>query len=405
MIELQEVFIGRQPILTRDQQVYGYEMLFRSSRQNFANLPAEKCPTSVVLTNLFGDVGFNESVGKGKKAFINFSDGLLEAQHDLFFSSEDVVIEVLETVTFTPSIVKSIQRLKRQGFQIAFDDYVFSPSLEKFESLAHIVKVDLPSVDLSTLPTHVARLKSKGVRVLAEKVETLEEFERCKQMGFDLFQGYFFAKPQVIQQKALPLNHLSVLRLLNKTYDPSANLNDIVELVSQDVTLSQKVLTLSSVLSPNVSLNSVHDAVMRFGIRRMQGWIAMLLLSGLGNKPAELFTTALIRAKFCEQLGEYLGGPAKETFYTVGLLSVLDAVFDLEMNRILKEMNLDPLINQALLESKGIAGQVLQCVCHIEQGQLPVELELCKDSSGLKSIDLSHFYVKAMKYAAELTTT
>jgi len=297
------------------------------------------------------------------KAFINFTEGLLLRENMPFFPRKQAVIEVLEDVKVTPKLISSLKKLREAGYTIALDDYVFNPELEVLEEFADIIKVDILLVGPKKMATHVQKLKDKGIRLLAEKVETREQFDFCRKIGFDYFQGYFFAKPKIIKGQRLPNNKLTLVQLLSSVYDPDINMDILTDIISKDVTLSQKLLKFASTVGENpVAVKSIRDAVMRFGLDRLKSWSSMLVLSGVDDKPVELFTTSLARAKFCELVGAKIGDQSKDAYFTVGLFSTLDALMDNDLADLLSQMSFDEALKAALLEGKGNLGLVLNAV-------------------------------------------
>lgn len=395
MAELVDVYVGRQPIFNRDMSLFAYELLFRSNQKdNHANVLGGDSASANVMISAFGDIGLRDVVGE-RKAFINFTDGLLNPEYQSFFPRNHIVIEVLEDVKVTPKLMNSLQQLRDKGFTIALDDYVFNPELEPLEEYADIIKVDILDVGAKELIKHSAKLKAKGIRLLAEKVETEDQFEYCKRLGFDYFQGYFFAKPKIIQGKRLPTNKMAVLELLANVYDPDVDMRQLSESISKDVALSQKLLKFASqTVSGKQEITSIHDAVLRFGLDRLKSWSSMLALSGIDDKPMELFATSLTRAKFCELAGDKVGGFSKDTYFTVGLFSSLDAVMDLELEKLLENMSLSQPVQQALLLGEGELGEVLKAVKALERGQTDFELP-----DDLSPTELSKLYLEAMDFA------
>ena len=395
MAELVDVFVGRQPIFKKDMELYAYELLFRSNQKdNKAVIFGGDSASAHVMLSAFGDIGLKEVVGD-KKAFINFTEGLLNPEYQSFFPRKHIVIEVLEDVKVTPTLLHSLKLLRDRGFTIALDDYVFNPELEVLEDFADIIKVDILDVGAKALIKHTAKLKAKGILLLAEKVETQDQFDYCKKLGFDLFQGYFFAKPKIIQGKRLPANKLAILDLLANVYDPDVDMRKLSESISKDVVLSQKLLKFASQSTGGrFEITSIHDAVMRFGLERLKSWSSMLALSGIDDKPMELFVTSLTRAKFCELVGSKVGKHSKETYFTVGLFSSLDALMDSGMETLLSSMTLSKSVEDALLSFEGPLGQVLSAVKGLEHGQTDFKLP-----GELSATELSAMYIKAMKFS------
>lgn len=395
MSQLVDIFIGRQPIFNQQLEVIAYELLFRGNTQdNHAMILGGDTASAQVMMNVFGEMGLEEVLGE-HKGFINFTEGLLLREYQPFFPKRRVVIEVLEDIKVTPKLISSLSKLKELGFTIALDDYVFNPELEPLERFADIIKVDIMAVGPKQLIQHSQRLKAKGILLLAEKVETRQQFEYCLKLGFDYFQGYFFAKPKIIEGKRLPNNKLTILELLASVYDPDVDMHQLSDIIGKDVSLSQKLLKFVAETSgPEIRIASIHDAVLRFGLNRLKSWASMLVLSGVDDKPLELFITALTRAKFCELVGEHIGGANKDSYFTVGLFSCLDAVMDAELEVLLEKLGLERSIESALLEGQGELGQVLTLVKGLEQGRtdLPVP-------EGVTPSDISKMYLRSMKFS------
>lgn len=397
MSSLIDIYIGRQPIFDHSAEVWAYELLFRSGDgMNSAQILGGDHATAQVMLNLFGDMGLKNVVGD-HKAFINFTEGLLLSENQPFFPPNQVVIEVLEDVNVSPEMIESLQKLRQSGYKIALDDYIFNPELAEFEACADVIKVDILEVGPQKLKEHIGRLKDQGIKLLAEKVETREQFEFCRKIGFDLFQGYFFAKPQVLKGRSLPSNKLAIIQLLSQVYDPDVDMSMLSTTISQDVALSQKLLKFVSAIDNRFELNSIHDAVMRFGLKRLQSWASMLVLSKADDKPIELFNTSLIRAKFCELVGSQVGDHSKDSYFTVGLFSTLDALMDTPLETVLAELNFDENVKQALLAHAGSLGSTLMAVKSLEQGRTDFELPKTITAS-----ELSKIYLEAMEFSNQL---
>lgn len=394
MPQLVDIYLGRQPIFDVNMRVFAYELLFRSgSEENHAQILGADNATAQVMMNLFGDLGLKEVVGE-HKAFINFTEGLLLRENRPFFPRKQVMIEVLEDVKVSPQLLRSLKSLREDGYSIALDDYIFNPELNALEEFADIIKVDILQVGPKKLLEHVGRLKEKGIRLLAEKVESREQYEFCKKIGFDYFQGYFFSKPKIIKGQSLPSNKLTTLELLSSVYDPDIDMHILSNIISKDVSLSQKLLKFASTVSGTHQVTSIHDAVLRFGLDRLQSWASMLVLSGVDDKPIELFNTSLIRAKFCELVGTKVGDLSRDSYFTVGLFSTLDAVMDASLEELLGQLNFDPKIKAALVDSHGSLGVALNAAKAVEQGEIDFELP-----NGLTPAELSKLYLEAMEFA------
>lgn len=397
MSKLVDIYLGRQPIFNSSMKVYAYELLFRANTEdNHATILGGDNATAQVMMNLFGDMGFSNVVGD-HRAFINFTEGMLLRENRPFFPKRQVVIEVLENIEPTEQLMEALQTLRKDGFKIALDDYAFADNYRALEGYADIIKVDILEAGPKKMKENVPRLKEKGLLVLAEKVETREQFEFCEKIGCDYFQGYFFSKPKIIQGKSLPANKLAVLQLLSGVYDPDIDMHKLSDLISHDVSMSQKLLKMASISGGNHVITSIHDVVLRFGLKRLQSWASVLVLSSVDDKPSELMVTSLIRAKFCELVGEKVRDFSKDSYFTVGLFSTLDAVMDAPLADLLVELHFDPKIKQALTDQHGSLGVALGAVKSMEQGQTDFELP-----EGVSASDLSRMYLQAMEFTNQI---
>lgn len=395
MAELNDIFIGRQPIFDNKMRVYAYEILFRTAENaSVANVIDDSVATAQVMTNLFSTFGLDDIVGE-KIAFINFNEDFLLKDTQSFLPKRKVVIEVLETVHPTPEIKKQLKELSKKGYRIALDDYDFDDELSPFEELSDIIKVDIMAAGPKKMIANIPRLKQTKKRLLAEKVETKQQFEFCKQLGFDFFQGYFFAKPTVIKGKSLENNQANILRFLSSVFDPNIDMHKLSSMISQDVSMSQKLLKMASLTEDSDAIKSIHDVVLRLGLNRLQSWASVISLASASDKPSELLTTSLIRAKFCELVGEKVKDFSKDSYFVVGLFSTLDAVMDQPLEEILADLAFDEKIKQALLEEEknGLA-KTLNTVKQIEAGYIPITTH-----SGLSATEISAIYLQAMEFA------
>jgi len=393
--QLFNVYVARQPIFNRELQVYAYELLFRSGdRHNSAAVTEDDSATAQVVVNAFAEIGLVNLVGR-QKAFLNFTEQFLLAENSSLFPINQVVIELLETIHPTPAVISAVRSLRDKGYTIALDDFFYSDEFKPLIVLAHIIKIDILAVGVRQLPQHVQAIRrtNANVRLLAEKVETLAQFELCKALGMDYFQGYFFARPQIVKGHGLANNKLAMLNLLSSVYDPDIDMSELAEIIGHDVGLSHKLLAFVRSYPGNESIhiNSIKDAVLRFGLQKLQSWVSILVLSGKDDKPPELFKTALIRARFTQLLAENAQLPMRESFFMVGLFSCLDALMDADMVSLLSNMPLHPDIKGALTDQSGVMGDALKCVLAIEQGRVE-QTTFMQMSAG----DISSYYMQAM---------
>ncbi len=364
------LYIGRQAIFDQDLNVKGYELLFRSGETNQAQFSDGNHATSVVIANAFLEMGLHKLVGD-KQAFINLTREFILGDYPLPFSSQQLVLEVLEDIQVDDELREALLELKAQGYQLALDDVTNPESVALILDLATIIKVDLMATDRQALPAQMQKYQGSGRLLLAEKVETQQEFEWCKSLGFDLYQGYFFAKPAIIKEKKLPGSKLVILRLIADLQKSDVEFRKLEAIVSQDVSLSYKLLRLmnSAYFGTRSKIESVRQALTLLGLKQIQAWLSLLLLSESENKPPVLLKTAMIRGKMAEFLCQNETQLRPESGFTVGLFSVLEALMDMTLVDILKEVPFSEDIHEALLTYQGPLGEVLKAVLHYERGE------------------------------------
>lgn len=397
MDQLNQIYIGRQPIFNKNMRTYAYEILFRTSTtSNYANVVDDNQATAQVMINLFSEFGLDNIVGN-KKAFINFSEELLLKDIQSFLPKRKVVLEVLETAKPSSELISQLKELSKKGYSIALDDYDFSDELSPFEDLVDIIKIDILAAGSKKLIANMPRLKAKDKRLLAEKIETKQQYEFCKQLGFDFFQGYFFSKPKIIEGKALGANQATTLQFLSSVFDPDVEMAHLSKLVSQDVAMSQKLLKMANQLDGVYPVKSILDVVNKLGLNRLQSWASVVALSNVSDKPPELLTTSLVRARFCELIGEKQRDIPKDTYFMVGLFSTLDAVMDQSMKELLKDLSFDKIVEDALVSSAGNLGKALIAVREIENGSTSFE-----PPANLTPTEVSKIYLQAIEFTNNL---
>lgn len=394
--------LARQPIFDRKIQVIAYELLCRNEQFTQSSTFDGDAASSEVLLNAFTEVPIEQVVGK-HQAFINFTRKLIEAPPA--FNPEKLVIEVLEGQGVDAELLTAIGFLKKQGYTIALDDFEITDETRPLIPYADIIKLDVLNLSPAALAEHVAILKPSGAILLAEKIETYEMLEKCMEMGFDLFQGYFLAKPKVITGKKLKENHQSVLRLLSALHDPDVSLDTVELFIARDALLSFKLLRLvnSAAFGLSRNVSSLHQAIMLLGLNKLKSWVYLLTLSGLNGKPHELSITALTRARLCEDIAARAFPQTRlDSFFTVGLLSTLDAFLDAPLCEILSDLSLEESINQAILGFEGPEGAVLKVVHAYEQGRWDDIDWAYLESLGIDATDLGDIYVKSLRWVSNI---
>lgn len=398
----QHILLARQPIFDIDIKVSAYELLFRGDNSNQANVFDGDSATSQVFLNAFNELDISEVV-QNQPAYINFTRNLILNPPP--FDRHRFVIEVLEDIEADAELFENLQKLKDAGYTIALDDFVYSSKWDSALHIADIVKIDVLAFDEAEIKRHVELLKPFNVVLLAEKVETHEMFHYCKELGFTLFQGYFLSKPEQVKGRKVPANKLVVLNLLAQLQDPNAELGKIAGVIAKDPVLSVKLIKLvnSAAFSGRREITSLQHAVSMLGLRQVKSWATLLSLSNMADKPNALSVLAMTRAKMCQLLAECFTSTAdSDAYFTTGLLSNLDAFFDVELQEIIGSMPLSQLVVDALLHGTGPIGTIIKTVVHFEKAewdQLDTEA-LEKLKIGTKEMELA--YRESIRWASQL---
>jgi len=363
-------YIGRQPIYDSKLSVIGYELLYRSHETLSANPQDGDAATSEVLYNSFMEIGLNELVGR-HKAFVNLTRNFILNSTLIPPVNERLVLEILEDIEVDEEIVRGIALLKEKGYVIALDDFIYHEKMLPLIRLADIIKIDILAISREELREYVTSLRTFSVQLLAEKVETYEEFETCKSLGFDYYQGFFLSRPKTLKGRRIPVNHLSTLQMLAKLQDPNIAIKELEQLISQDITLSYRLLRYinSAAFSLRNKIESIHHAIVFLGLNEIKNWASLMALTKVDDKPNELFVTALIRAKMCELFADHSGAGNKGTAFITGLFSSLETIMDAPMEKLLESIPVAVEISEALLNQEGVYAEILQLALAYERGQ------------------------------------
>jgi EAL and modified HD-GYP domain-containing signal transduction protein len=379
-----EVFVARQPIYDAAMAVVAYELLYRRSpRASTAEVTDPGQATLQVVTNAALEIGLERLAG-GLPIHVNFPEELLVAVPDLPLRPELVVIEVLEDVRGDPKVIEGIKALRARGHRIALDDYspqVSDPSLLEF---ADIAKLEISHVEAPELARLVKELKARGLELIAEQVETVEQFEHCIELGFDAFQGNFLQHPQTFRAKRVPSNRLSTLRLVASLQSADYSLDEVELQLSQNVSMSYHVLRCinSSYYNLPRKIDSIRQAIVILGVESLRQLCALLCLQGFDDRPPSLYIHAMTRARMCEQLGRLGGAKDCGPFFITGLFSLLGALVGMPTQKIVEELPLSAAVAQALVAGEGALGEALQCTRayeraawnHVVYGAVPPHL-------------------------------
>jgi EAL and modified HD-GYP domain-containing signal transduction protein len=389
------ITLARQPILGADGKLFGYELLYRGARLESTGMATTQ--TARVLCEALGNIGFEQLVGNAH-VFVNFDQDLLETDFYALLPPGQGVVEILETVQATPGVLKTLEQLRRRGIGIAADDFVFQPNAVGFLPLVDYVKVDVLLAQ-DQLASYASRLKGYPVQLLAEKVETHEQAALCRRLGFGLFQGYYFARPESVPAQPLGAMQIGVIDLVAALQKPDYEAVELAKKISTDLALAHQILKLanSAAFRRRRAIGSIADAVILLGQDVIRQWASMLLLTRLGdNKPPELLVLALIRGRMCEALGAAHNAADANQLFTAGILSVLDALLNRPMNELVTELALDRPLGEALCgNGTSSLGHTLQRAIAYERGDWSFV-------NSLSASERSHTleaYVKAAHFA------
>lgn len=406
---MQDLFIARQPIFDASHKIVAYELLYRPDGE------AQSATGGVSTTDMSsrvivdGVLGFGlDRLTEGQRAFINLPEHFLLNGVPEVLDPDRVVLEILETVRPTAEVLEACTRLRDQGYTLAMDDFVYSPEFAPLLKVCQIVKIDVLAVD-EKLERMAEGLKHFDVQLLAEKVENAEVHDRCRKLGFEMFQGFYYFKPQTVTRKDLSAESVTVMRLLNLLGDNSVPDRIIEEAFRSDPKLTYKLLRIvNSAAYGGRGVDSITHALRLLGREPLYRWMSLLLLTVGGAKEGhigfEMVKSALLRGRMAETVGDAMRRTAKHplpsggTLFLVGLFSHMDALMGVEMAEIMEELDVSSDVKDALLGGSGPAGAILRGVCAYEDGDwLRASLEI--ENEGGDSTQLAEQYMSAFKWA------
>jgi len=396
-----EIFLARQPIFDKDIRVRGYEILYRDCKEaESARFEDADGVVSQVFLNILTDFGLEKLVGK-EKIFINMNRRFLLEDFDIPIPEKKVIFEILEDVKPDAMVIDALKQLRKRGFKFALDDVVNPLELKEFLPLVDIVKFDLLQIDLEKLEEYSLFTRRNGCDSLAEKVETMEIFETCRDLDFDYFQGFFLSKPRVVSGRRVPESRVSILRALAKIHSPDIDFHELEKTIQQDVSLSYMLMRIvnSAYYGTRMEVSSIMGALTLLGIREIRAWLSFLVISKIDDKPDELIDIALIRAKMCEILTELIDKKLKNSGFLAGLFSVLGVMLEMPLEEVLKELPLSDIVKDALIDRKGPVGQILSCVISYERGEWDEVMEI-----SIEPEKISDSYLEALGWTTGMAS-
>ncbi len=394
-------FIARQPIFDRSKNVYGYELLFRSGLETVfqGNDPEIASCTTMDRSLLLG----TDWLTRGKRAFVNCTRDLLVRELVTLLPPDRTVLEVLETVEPDEEVVRACEKLKRAGYVIALDDYDGHERWGPLLDLADIIKVDFKLIDIVERHRTSQRFHGRKVSLLAEKVETNEEFEWARKNGYRYFQGYFFCRPTTLSNSDVPTGHVNCLQILESLSASVLNIDHIEGIIKRDPSLCYRLLRyLNSAAFGVFPIRSVRHALLLLGENELRKWISVVVAATIAkNKPGELLLNALTRASFCESVAKRTLLNSPELFL-VGLFSLMDALLDMPMDRLINRVPLSDACKNALMGEAGEYGDVLKLGCAFESGDWDIAAKTAA-KIGLEEQEAYPLHVAALQWSSHVT--
>ncbi len=397
-------FVARQPILNRNQQVFGYELLFRDGIENvFRASDAEAAARSTLDSTLL--MGF-DVLCDGQRAFINCTRDLLLKDGITLLPSEQTVVEVLEGVEPDDLVIAACQRLKIAGYTIALDDYVSNDHREPLTNFADILKVDFERTTRAQQEELVKQFAPMGRRMLAEKVETQDQFMAAQDMGYVYFQGYFFRRPEVLKAREIPTNRVNYLRLLASVSKDEMDLREVEQIIKTETSVLYRLLRYlnSPIFGMRNEIHSIRHALALLGEREIRRWIRLVTLVSAGEqRTSDLVLSALVRARFCELVSMKIPRTQSDLFL-LGMVSMLDAILEISMEEILEKIALDKETKSVLAGGGGRLKVVYDLMLAQEAGKWEAAKQSA-DQLRISESETGEMWWQAMQWGRQVSST
>jgi c-di-GMP-related signal transduction protein len=394
-------FVARQPILTKDEKVFGYELLFRDGIEDYF-CPKDVEAASKIMLDSSLIMGL-DVLCNGGRAFVNCTHDMLLKDYVMLLPSSHTVVEILESVEPDDLVMAACQRLKESGYMIALDDFAMDDKREPLTNIADIIKVDVQS---TSPEERIALVKKYGpfrCRMLAEKVETREEFLAAKKAGFAYFQGYFFRRPETVKTHAVPGNQLNYIKMLQVVSKPELEPREIENAIKGEASLCYRLLRYMNSANFGFSneIHSVRHALSILGEREVRRWVRLVVTLAAGqNKSSDLVLSALVRGRFCELLSPKIKHGESDLFL-LGLLSLMDSILDLPMTDVLEKVPLDQETKNVLLGEESYLRPLYRLMLAQESGDWQSSAELAK-SLKLTESEVAEGHWNAMQWARQM---
>jgi EAL and modified HD-GYP domain-containing signal transduction protein len=342
-----EVLFARQPILDESNKLYGFELLYRGNLSLDSN--AREATLDVIVNCCTGML--DTSNNPIAPIFINLDETFITSELYFPIAPEFVILEILESVTPTPEVLKVLAKLNRQGYVLALDDFTFEEHNHLFLPFISIIKIDVLAFPIDTLQEKLKEFNFSGKTLLAEKIESKEVYDRCVALGFSLFQGYYLEKPQMMMGKKLETSKHAMLRIVNELSHEDISVQEVSDLITTEPFLMLKILKMVNcpIYPSKREITTLKEAVVKLGVMVVKRWAIIFSLLSVSTKPIELFRTLLIRAKHCELYAQAVNDEHKDNYFLIGLFSGLDAILNVDLEAIIGQMKLSDHIKDELL--------------------------------------------------------
>ncbi|MFH0909977.1 MAG: EAL domain-containing protein [Planctomycetota bacterium] len=396
-----DIFVARQPILDRSQNTYGYELLFRSGTESIFTAKDPEQATGQVIVDSFFTSNLGVITGN-HRAFINFTRETLLRGYATFLPKETVVVEILENVAPEKDILSACRNLKELGYTLALDDFEGSSKMAPLVKLADIIKIDFLQTSRAACRSLAHQFRRQRKTLLAEKVESQEDYAEAVKMGFELFQGYYFGKPARVHARAMPESRVAKLALVRAAQEKPLDMMRIEQIIKRDAALSYRLLKMinSAFFGMSKEIVSIRRAILLLGEKQIQKWASLLGLACMAEgKPPELLLTAIVRARFCELPSPLIGmGRRQDEAFLFGMFSLFDAILDMPMRDILNGILLAPDLTAALLGEESVLRHLFQAMTAFETGNWAALSEL-QSKGYLPEAEISKSYFEAVRWA------
>lgn len=394
-----DIYVARQPIFDRNMNVYGYELLYRRSKNNFYEGYNDEQSTAELINNSFLSLQLN-SLTDGKKAFINFSEDLLIKEIPFLLPKDDIVIEILERVKVSDRLVNICRKLKDNGYITALDDFVYNEDLLPLITEVSMIKIDFTTTSYEE-QKNLIRSLPRNIKLLAEKVETREDFHQAILMGYDFFQGYFFSKPVIVEGKDVTSLNQNMIRVIQELKSEQPEYQRIAEIIETDIGLSYKLLRMvnSVYYGAHTKIHSIKNALIRMGIEEIKKWIYLLMLKDIQcDENKELIKNSLIRAKMMDLLAQKNNRKNKHLeFFIIGLFSSLDILLNQKIEAVVEGIGLTDEVKDTLVGKETEMRCYLRCVMDYEVANWN-DFEVLRNQLDIDIVLFLELYIEALKW-------